>query len=406
MNKNFDFLNNSIEVRLVRNNLLQKQLDSERKAYPLPYHILFSLLCAFAVYFGFDGAGLGIGRGLCEICLIAAPGLLTFNLLYSPKYLKFLPPVLAALLCATRLILTRGVGFIDILLSALSFCLIFACSAAMVICVKKGYTKNGLFAAISAIYAIILLSQMALLFYEAKGTISFSAISTSVDSFFNSVSSNAIKTIDEQFSLTQMQAISGYAKDVSKETILKDLTKQLDFLLASFKMFLPSIFAIVCIVYSFLTVAVFSVIARIFKIDVFVCIMDEWWTYRPSIISIRFYDILFFFFIITLFFNIPQNISAAIKNLFIILTPMIYICALRLIWQFFSSKTKSNILGFVITAAITIFTFFVMSGISFFLIASVGTALMSARDRTEKLVLPIKLLQEKEALENDTPSKE
>jgi hypothetical protein len=186
------------------------------------------------------------------------------------------------------------------------------------------------------------------------------------------------------------------AEAPSAEELTGLVTRSVQLFCKVAKLCLPSIFALSCMLYGFITVACFSVVARTFKINVFVSIMDNFWTYRPGAVTSAVYDILFFGVVIGMFLPFSQNVSAMLINLLIITTPMMCLSGLRGISGFLEKKIKSKSVSIIITAIIVVALFMIVGIVSTLVIASVGVLYISARNREERLILPVKYASDME----------
>ncbi len=401
MNQNFDFISTGkYDVGSVRNFLLDEIRNRSRKVYTPAFHTMYALLCALAIFLAVWGTRLGLDIMSCLTLQMFAPAMYVFTFMYSSVYLKaaavFLP-----LLASVGMVFAFSVPATPNSLSPyiLTYLQILLVSIVLAKTIISGYSKTTCFVIVSLSYAAIIFCNIAIAVIYAYGTISPSILVKAIDDYFSSIFKTSMQTISEIYTVENLRLMFGYAEDMSKEAILLDLQNTLISAFKSVKMFLPSIFAVSCMLCSFATVAFFSMFARIFKFNIFVCIMDKHWTYRLSTISIKIYDILFVLFILCIFIDFSASFNAAVTNLFIILTPLMFVAGVKSIYSLLFSKMKKKVGAVWVTIAICFGAAFILGMISFLLIGSIGTAFLISRDRAEKLIMPVKIMQDTAALE-------
>ena len=149
------------------------------------------------------------------------------------------------------------------------------------------------------------------------------------------------------------------------------------------KFILPAIVTVTCMFLSFITVELFSVVAKKMKIDVFVCVMDKFWTYRPTNITATVYDIVFFAYVISMLVSFPANIAITIENLILILAPVMAVTGIKSIYRFFYKKNNKKGTSIVICAAIVFAMMWFLGTLGILFIGSLGVMFITLRDKEE-----------------------
>ena len=154
--------------------------------------------------------------------------------------------------------------------------------------------------------------------------------------------------------LLQLELMMESSADITNEKLLSTFKESLELSFAATKSLLPSSLILTCMFFAFVTIELFSVIAKNFNIDVFVCIMDDFWTYRLSRATTMMYDVVFFAYILGMFFEFSKHVSIAITNLLIIMTPVVFIPGVKSIYGFFRRKKLGKAAGIIISCIIVI----------------------------------------------------
>lgn len=391
MNNSFDFkIEKNIDPSRVRNFLRDAQNQTLRKNYGIAFHIVYSLVCAVIIYLATDSS-----FSFLPACI--APAMCAFTFLYSPFAVKLFPVVLPPLAFLIKHALS---GFKEntllVISSMLVYCLCILAGAVFTKAVLSGYTKNTVLILVSASYGLICLGQIALAFTSIKGSFNVSMLVEAIDEYFALVSKQSIELVssEEGYSLFSMFA-SATEQAPSKEELIKLVKESIETTSIAIKSCLPAIFVLSCMIYGFITVAFFSVVARVFRIDVFVSIMDNFWTYRPSIVTANMYDLMFIALVIGMFVKLPQNISATIINLLLILTPLMCLSGIKGIFSFFKKTTKNSLAAGVITGAIILVASTFTGAFLPIILGSVGIFFITVRNREEKALLPIKYAKDR-----------
>ena len=394
MPENFDFLqDNKYEVGSVRNFLISANLNVHRKTYKNAFHTLYALLCALVMYVCIDNTF--IGGPLAAAALFVCPAMCVFTLLYSSLANKAIATVASPIIyIAKTLFFESDVSFMSVAGNALSYFLCIACAVVLTKAVISGYTKNVVFVLITLCFAVIFLFQIILAIISIQGAFSIELLEKTVGEIYNATVNEVISfaNTDEGFELYK-PLLEG-KEEVTKELLTSEILKIMNIgkkSLIALIPFTPSFFAVICMVYSFVMVSVFSWFAKRFGFDVFVCIMDKKWSYRPSMLSVKIYDVVFFAFLICMFISIPANISATIINLFVILTPIMFVSGIRCIYGFAARKSSRKVLPAIIIAIVIIISLSLLGPLTFFIASSVGITFMIKRDKDEKAIMPLKI---------------
>ena len=146
---------------------------------------------------------------------------------------------------------------------------------------------------------------------------------------------------------------------------------------------LPAIFALVCMFYGFIFVALFSLASNILHIPLFICIMDRRWCYRIPASCITFFDVVLLFVIIDNFFGLPANIGMAVFNLLLILLPVVTVSTLKAIHFFIYRKLHSASVSYVLCAIIAVVSFMFLGVWGYLLLCSLGVSFVAQRYRLE-----------------------
>ena len=118
--------------------------------------------------------------------------------------------------------------------------------------------------------------------------------------------------------------------------------------------------------------------------------MDQNWTYRPSAVSCAVYDIVFFVFILSMFLPFSESITVTVMNLLFVLTPLMFISGMRGIYTMLNKRMKNQSKAVIITAIIFLVATAITGSLAFLIIGSVGVSFVSARNREERFVVPVK----------------
>lgn len=392
MAENFEKISDNLtDPSRVRNFLKDAYNDSQRRQYGILFHIAYALLCSLVLYFAADAAAFPSLQGLGTVFLFVAPAMCVFTFLYSPPALKALPVALPLLLIVIRQALCSFAGGFLGIASILFVYILCIMSAALIAkSVISGYTKVALFVILSVVFGLICFCQIMFAFIAANGTFSFSLLLDSIGKAGESIINQSMAFAQTPEGLEALKSMAVSGKNLTDEQLLSVFRESVEMSVKTVTPLLPSFFALSCMLYGFIEVAVFSFFAKHFRINVFVCIMDKEWTYRPSLVSSAVYDIIFFVFILSMFTNLPQNISVTVINLMIVLTPLMFISGIRGIHSMLFKKTKNKSLSAVITTVIIMIALAITGGFAFLIVGSVGVTYITARNREERIIVPVK----------------
>ena len=393
MNNSFDFnIGSRIDPGRVRNFLRDAQNDKERKTYKPVFHIIYAVICSVLIYFAADGVGI-----LPSLLMCTAPALCVFTFLYSPAYVKAIPVALPIVLFVIRSAVTGfGDNFYSVAAVLFVLCLCLLSAAVMTKSVISGYTKNSVMISLSVTYGLVLLCQIAFLFISLKGSFSARMLVDYIDEFLGMIANRSIEIASSDDYYNILGSVMLPEQLPSKQELIKTVSDYIYTACNVVKMCIPAIFAIMCMFYGFVSVAVFSLVAKIFRINIFVSIMDKFWTYRPGVITANIYDILFIAFVIGMFVPYPETVSACIVNFLLILTPVMCISGVKGIYEFFVKKVSNGFLSAFITAAILFAVSMFSGAFLFFILGSAGIFFITAKAREEKMLFPEKFTADKE----------
>lgn len=383
MSDNFERIpENLADPSRVRNFLKDAKNDAQRKQYGIVFHIVYALLCALAVFFASDKV---------PLLSVLAPAMCVFTFLYSPMYLKAIPVAVPPLIILAKTAFSgTGTDFFSVCQVLFAYLLCILSAAVITKATLSGYTKTTLFATLSTVFGIIGFCQVMFAFIASCGTFSFPLLLDSINKFFENVVNQSVAITQTPEGLEMLRSLAVSGNELTDAEITKLVKDSVELSVSVVKPLIPSFYIFSCMIYGFLCVAVFSVFAKHFKINVFVCIMDESWTYRPSLVSTAMYDIVFFVFILSMFISFPQNISVTVMNLLFVLTPLMCVSGIRGIYTMLSRKIKNKAHSIIITAVILVAASMILGGFAFLILGSVGVTFVTARNREERLFVPVK----------------
>lgn len=387
---------NKIDVGKIQNLVFSAKTQKEHKTYSTLFDVFYALLSSFVLFLGLCGNFiLTPFPALCYIAILVFPAMSVYTLLYSNTASKLVLLISAPVASGIYFALTNTP--IKAIINTLFVYILCVLTGAFIsICVIKKRTKLYIFVGLSAIAVIVALCNLAFFHIYTHGTLSVLSIVSSIDGFFENLYNSYSLAYDEvltSFGVTDLKEIAA-------------VKQELKVLLSAVRLALPSIFVLTGMFWSFIVIAVFSRFAKLFKIDVFVCIMDEFWTYRLPSVTLKMYDIVVFAFIIGMFVNLPQNVSATIVNLLIIMTPLVFAVGLRSIYTYMLGKGKSKLKSKTICTLIVIAAFAVTGMWAIYLISSVGIVFIASKDKFEKSIVGEKILFDEAVLRGEYPKEE
>lgn len=399
MPENFDFLqDDKYEVGNIKNFLVSARVNAERKEYSAGFHAVFALVLSFLIYLAIDGAVIGVP--FAPLLTFVVPPLCVFTFIYAPSGPKFLPLILPLLLFGIRITLLNNGQDIGLsLVSLFTYFLCILCSIVLTKCVISGYTKNVAFVGLTLCYVLISVCEIAYLLIIQTGSFNLSALSDYIKVLFDNAANETIKLAQTEEGFEQLKSILSANSDITTRELTAGISAAFDYVYSLIRSFIPAIIALSGMICSFITIGIFSYVANYFKIDVFVCITDLKWSYRPSMLTTRIYDVMFILFIVTMFVDLPANISAAIINLFVIMTPLIFAASVRCIYRILLNKVRTPVAAKVLMGAIIFGSIWFLGFTAFFIISSIGITFIRARDREEKKIIPIKIISDMDLYE-------
>lgn len=391
MPENFSFdKQNLIYVNGVRNFLVQAENAKNRKSYSLLFHIFYALVCSLATYLAIDGQSIGLGTLPCAFFLCLSPALYVFNFLYSPMPLKLAAILMPAAAFAIKTFaVSQNPGFISVAPCLFMYILCILTGAALSKVSLSGLTKSTCFIIVTVIYFIIIMCVCAFLLIAAKGTCSPVAAVEAIDGFFQNTINSTMDYAKSREGLAELTAmISSY--DITEKEMLSTLEETLTLTAAAAKSSIPSALILSCMLFAFVTIELFSVFAKYFRIDVFVCIMDDFWTYRLSRATTMMYDIVFFAYILGMFIALPNVLSITVTNLLMIMTPVVFIPGVKSIHAFFSKKKMNKTASVILTCIIVLAAVMLTGMLGIYIISSIGVTYVITREMQESLIFPAK----------------
>ncbi len=391
MPENFSFdKQNLIYVNGVRNFLVQAENAKNRKSYSLLFHIFYALVCSLATYLAIDGQSIGLGTFPCAFFLCLSPALYVFNFLYSPMPLKLAAILMPAAAFAIKTFaVSQNPGFISVAPCLFMYILCILTGAALSKVSLSGLTKSTCFIIVTVIYFIIIMCVCAFLLIAAKGTCSPVAAVEAIDGFFQNTINSTMDYAKSREGLAELTAmISSY--DITEKEMLSTLEETLTLTVAAAKSSIPSALILSCMLFAFVTIELFSVFAKYFRIDVFVCIMDDFWTYRLSRATTMMYDIVFFAYILGMFIALPNVLSITVTNLLMIMTPVVFIPGVKSIHAFFSKKKMNKTASVILTCIIVLAAVMLTGMLGIYIISSIGVTYVITREMQESLIFPAK----------------
>lgn len=390
MPENFDFIpDKKIDIRRIRNEVAALKSDSERKSYPLLFHFAYAIVAALCIF-------LAINSTVPIVSLLGlffGPSMLVYTFLYSPMPVKIASVILPVLIDVPISLIVSKTGLLGFVSHAFTFILYILVAVLLTKAVVSGYDKTTCFVIVSAVYLLIILSIFVFLIIYNYGTFTPDLAVKTIDGYFDSLINTMAEYANTPLGLETFRYSLPDYSDLSDEQLISAVKNTFEAAVSAIKLSLPAIIVVSCMFFSFFTISAFSLVASKMKINVFVCIMDDFWTYRPSTVTTMMYDIVFFLYIIATFVQLPQNISVTIINLLFILTPAMFVIGINGIYGFFRKKNLQKTVCVVICTAITfaLLTFTGMLGI--LIVSSLGVMFVTHRNRQELMILPLKLLE-------------
>jgi len=400
MPDNFDngFLT-KIDIRRIPNYVIIAQNKKFRREYPIIFHIFFALAASLCIYLAVDGACLGLSvLNLVGLCI--GPAMLVYTFMYSPVWIKSVAVALPALIYVIRhLVFVGSLSFLHESNHCLVYVLCILVSAFLTMTSLFGYSKSKCFLLVTAAYVTVILGGLAVLVVYYKGSLTLTAIKEALDGFFTAVINSSMENFSSPEMIEYVRTALPAAKDLSDSDIISAVKEAFEISTTYVKTLLPSVIASIGMFFAFITVEVFSYVARKMKIDLFVCVMDDVWTYRPSTVTAAFFDILFFVYIIGSLMDLPSNIAITVENLMNIMMPVMFVVGIKAIYNHFFKKNNSKGKSIAVCAGITVLVFGFLGTVGLLIIGSAGVTLMTLRDRNEEEQLPARMLKQKEECE-------
>lgn len=392
MPENFNFdKQNLIYVNGVRNFLVQAENAKNRRSYSLLFHIFYAFVCSLVTYLAIDGQSIGLGTLPCAFFLCLSPALYVFNFLYSPMPAKLAAVFLPAVVFAVKTFaVSQTLDFINVAPCLFMYILCILTGAALTKVSLSSLTKSTCFIIVTVIYFVIIMCVCAFLLIAAKGTCSPAAALEAIDGFFQNTINSTMDYAKSREGLAELTAMISPSYDITEKEILSTLEETLTLTAAAAKSSIPSALILSCMLFAFVTIELFSVFAKYFHIDVFVCIMDDFWTYRLSRATTMMYDIVFFAYILGMFIALPSVLSITVTNLLMIMTPVVFIPGVKSIHAFFTRKKMNKTASVILTCIIVLAAVMLTGMLGIYIISSIGVTYVITREIQESLIFPAK----------------
>lgn len=382
---------NKIYVNGVRNFLVQAENAQNRKEYPPVFHVVYALLCAMVTYLAFDGQHLGFSSVVCAFLLCLSPAMYVFSYLYSNIALKLISTFLPAAAFAARLIISdTKITFESIAPTLFMYILCILVAATLTKVSLSAYTKSTCFLLVAVIYFVIFLCISAFLLISATGSCSLPAAVNAIDGVLDKSINATMEYAMSEEGLSQINLMVSASEGITSEQLLSTLKEGLEMTASAAKSGLPSAIVLTCMLFAFVTVELFSVFVRIFKIDVFVCIMDSFWSYRLSRATTMMYDIVFFAYILGMFISFPGVFNVAVANLLLIMTPVVFIPGVKSIHGFFARKKMKRTSSVLLTLVVIVAAVMLTGTLGIYIISSIGVTYVVTREIQETMLFPSK----------------
>ena len=376
----------------------------QRKDRSMLYHVLYALVTALAGYISLDGAFFGIPMILSAVCLFAFPALYAYTVLYSPFILKA-----AAVILPVGVYSLRGIfvpleyeSFITYAVSCVGYLMCVLACLVMCRTVMGKKTKLWCFTAITVCCVICFVIMGIIFSAYTFGSVDVGMLIEKLNVKIEDFSLNFKEVLTAEFSNAQgFEKFKAAIPELSEMTPEKaagyfaDTMKQM---LGLLKNLIPGMFVFMCMIYGFIFTAVFSLVARVHKIPLYVCIMDKSWGYRIPSSCITFFDIILLLLIVSSIFGLPANISMAVINLMIILLPVVLIGTFKAIYFFLNIKLKSKAASIILCVVIAIIPVMLLGFWGYLMICSVGVSLVTQRYRIECAAAKEKVLHDTQTM--------
>lgn len=403
MNGNPKGTNEITEIGAIRSLLADIKNAESRKHFKTSFHVLYCLVTALVLYLTIDSRSLGFSAlpTLIGVFLFSAMSVFTNG--YSPVFCKVIAFFSGPLIYAARHLSLSDLSYEAAALDATLLLCCVLLSAVFTLGIALGKTKLWIFTAASICFGIFILLSVYISASITYDSISPSVLIKAVDGYFEEFSKEYTLAVEEALSDEQsfeaIKQLLSPGADASAEELISAAKQTVEAAVSLSKPLVPSALCLMCMLLSFIALLFLSAITRIFRINVFVCIMDTRWKYRLPLIGYRVYDILLFIYIVGLFVALPSNIAATVVNLLLILTPFVFCRGISAIYSFFRSKDIPGPVCVMATGAIVVVSLMFVGIYSAFIIGSVGVFHASGKEKEERLLLFSKMQEENEYID-------
>lgn len=382
------------EVASVRNLIFAIDYHKKEKHFNGVFHTLYGIACILLLILSMmTGGTLGF------VFSILAPVTYAYTLVSAPLAVKVLVPAFSVTGYAALCFLT------DSSISLYGFLTLISClliSVFLGIGVVKGHTKMRLLVTVTVILVVCFLAGGAVDMILEEGSFSPKGAVERLDESLEYASGQYIETakqiIDEE-AFDRLISEAQPETPITRDEFFSQLEKVTEMGFFAIKLSLPAVIVLIHLFKAFLIMEAFSVLVRVFRIGVFVCIADKFWTYRMPMICVNLYEIVLTVFIITSFFNVSSAFSAAILNILLILTPPMLLWGIRGIYTFLSSRSLAPFAAGILTALICGIMFALLNVWSVFLLGSIGVTALVVRNAGETATLPVMMAENAAAAE-------
>ena len=388
------------DIGIIENGVYTFLTMQQHKDHSVLFHVLYALISAVLGYLVVDGQSRGVPAMLCTVAMFAFPALYAYTLLYSPMVLKILVCLLPMAALGLRILLLPFATdtFLNIAMSFIGYFMCLLASAVMYRTAIWKNTKLWCFTAITVCCGLCFMAASAVLLLYSFGTVDVGVLIDKLNGAIDTYSGKFSLVLTSEFANSEtFDVFKAAIPELSAKTpaqAAQYFGEALKNILYTLKSLIPAIFALVCMFFGFVFTAAYSLVAKIHKIPLFVCIMDNNWCYRVPPSCITFFDIVLLLVIISSLFGLPSNISASVINLLLILMPVILTGTFKAIHFFLGAKLKSKAAATVICIIIAILPLMIMGLWGYLLLCSIGVTLIWRRYRIESVALKDKIIHD------------
>ncbi len=373
------------EVSSVRSLVYTVECAKKHKNRTVLFHIVYALVCAFLLFLTSSESSL-----LTLLCAVAVPGMYVYTLLYSPAFLRPLPAALSLGGFLVKLVFSGKIHFMTAASSVATLLMCILVSVVLAIGVVKGWSKIKMLTAVTAVITAVFIVLMLAFTASQTGSISAKNMAGLFDNFYNDFVDEYMKSteaaITEEVYKSAASALPT-EEPLTRTEFLDTLHRLLTDSRKIVKSLIPSAVITAFLIFAYAVIGAFSVTVRIFHINVFVCVMDEFWTYRIPSAALRIYDSLIFVYFLASIFNFPENFRLSLINLFLIMTLPVTVSCIGCLYGFLTAKSVPKALAVIICAAVIILSVSILGLWSVILIAVFANSILRYKDMHESAKL-------------------